>query len=136
MKKFIPAAIIVAAGLTLVGCGASDSTSTSATSPTSPSTTEARRQTTTTVSQSIMIDAYVLAMRDWFGPSLTRSTAIELGQTMCDTIDEYGTVSETVDGVIASGKFRGMEGDVGYVMGTAIPVFCPEYEAEARRLFR
>ena len=131
MKKLLPA--VVVAGLILAGCAGSDSTSASSESPT---TTITRRQTTTTISQSVLIDAYVLAMRDWFGPSLTRSTAIELGQTMCDTIDDYGTVAATVDGVIASGEFRGMEGDVGYVMGTAIPVFCPEYEAEARRLFR
>lgn len=131
MKKLLPA--VVVAGLILAGCAGSDSTSTSSESPT---TTVARRQTTTTISQSVMIDAYVMAMRDWFGSSLTRSTAIELGQTMCDTIDDYGTVAATVDGVIASGEFRGMEGDVGYVMGTAIPVFCPEYEAEARRLFQ
>jgi hypothetical protein len=137
VKKLIPAAIIVAAALTLAGCGSSDSTTVSSKSSESTTTTQARRQTTTTISnQDILIEAYVSAMRDWFGSTMTRSDAISLGQTMCETIDQYGNVSDTVDAVIASGEFRGMEGDVGYVMGTAIPVFCPEYEAEARRLFR
>lgn len=132
MKKLIPTAIVISAALVLGACGSSasnDSTSKSSSAP------EPSRQTTTTVSQSVMIDAYVMAINDWFGPT-TRSEAIKLGKTMCDTIDIYGNVSDTVDAVIESGMFRGQEGDVGYIMGTSIPVFCPEYEAEARSLFR
>lgn len=138
-KKFLyPLAAIVVASVISVGCGTKTADSKESPATTAPTTTEApRRQTTTTTvpSQSVMIEAYVLAMNDYF-PTMSRSDAITLGKTMCDTIDVYGNVADTVTGIIESGRFRGMEGDVGYLMGVSIPVFCPEYEAEARRLFR
>jgi len=137
MKKKLTYCIvaILAASAVSLGCGVKPAASNEP-APTT-TTTQARRQTTTTTApkQDILVEAFVLAMKDWF-PNMTRSDAIELGVTMCDTIDIYGNVSDTVDAIIASGRFRGMEGDIGYVMGVSIPVYCPQYEAEAQRLFR
>ena len=135
MKKTL-IAIVFSGAVVIAGCGSQTESKTQTTMKSSEAPARPSATTSTTISQDIMIEAYVAAMRDWFGAVLTRSEAITLGKTMCDTIDDYGNVSVTVDGIIASGRFVGMEGDVGYVMGVSIPVFCPEYEAEAKRLFR
>ena len=127
-------AIAGAALLSACGTKSSDATYTSSNKPASTTTT-VQRTTSTTISKTIMEDAFVEATRDLY-PGLSRAKAIELGKTTCDTIDQFGSVEQTVTAIIASGDFVGMESDVGYMMGVSIPVFCPEYLAEAERLFK
>lgn len=115
----------------LAGCGAAETkSSTSATSPSTTSTTIAKKQTTTTLaSKDILIEAYVSSMKSEF-PGASRSTLIELGQTACVVIRTQGSVIDAMVAVAKDPSFRGMEEAVGYTFGTAVPVFCPEYQDE------
>jgi hypothetical protein len=115
----------------LAGCGAAETkSSTSATSAPTTSTTIVKKQTTTTLaSKDILIEAYVLAMKDYF-PGASRSTLIDLGQTACTVIRTQGSVLDAMLAVADDPSFRGMEEAVGYTFGAAVPVFCPQYQDE------
>ena len=119
----------------LAGCGAAETkSSTVATSEATTSTTAARKQTTTTLTpQSVLIEAYVMTMQDYF-PGASRASLIDLGQTTCEVIETQGSVTAAMRAIANDPSFRGMDEMVGYAIGASVPVFCPEYQAEVNRL--
>lgn len=126
MKSKLAVLIILASSAFAVACSPSTDT------PASPTTTY---RTTTTVSQSVLIDAYVSAMREYF-PRASRSELISLGKTACDVLDEAGSVSMAFADIATDPSWRGMEESAGYTIGVAVPVFCPEYLPELKRLLK
>jgi len=129
MKRKYFIAALVASCILMIGCGTSSKTSTSAT--TAPSTTVYKN--TTTTSSFSMIDIYVATMKEYF-PGATRSDIIDVGQKACATIDAYGSVKAAIAAISVDPDFAGMQYEVGIVIGSSIPAFCPEYQAELNRL--
>lgn len=108
-----------------IGCESSDKTA-------SPATTA--KATATTVTKASPTDAFVNSMRTKF-PNAPRADLIEIGQASCDVIDAFGSVSEAMIAIAIDPTWdREMAGDAGFTFGAAIPVFCPEYEAELKAL--
>ena len=122
MKKLIPIAAL-ACSVLLIGCGASNDNVTKASSNDAPA-----RSTTT-------IDPYAdyLTVIQKYFPGTPRASAISLGKTMCDTIDEMGSVALTANALLTDPDFYGMETEMGALMGISIITFCPEYTAQAQR---
>lgn len=130
--KSIILSSILAVGL-IAGCASKSDNKTSAPEKetTTTSTTIARTTTTSTYS---LLDAYISTAKVKL-PNATRAELIEVGEQSCVVIRAYGSVELALIG-IASDPSWTLEAakTAAYIMGSAIPVFCPEYAAEARRL--
>lgn len=126
-------AVLVGTAITaalIAGCGGSR------TEGPSQSSSSAKPTTTTTtakVSQNVLLDVYVESMQDRF-PGGSRSKVIELGKTACEVIELNGSVSAAIRAIASDPSFNGMASDVGFTMGSAIPVFCPQYLAEMKAI--
>lgn len=134
-KFKIALASIAVAAFALAGCG---TTKTEKSTPTVPapttSTTFVKQQTTTTLSSTdVLTEAYIVAMREYF-PNTSRSTLLDLGKTACLVIRTQGSVMKAMTAIANDPSFRGMEEAVGYTFGVAVPVFCPEYLPELKRI--
>lgn len=132
-KKYL-GGITAAAVLTigLVGCGSASS------KESVPSTTTrlAVPKTTTTVkpSKSVMTDALVDVLQDEF-PGASRSQVIEVAEQACVVVRLSGSVEEALLMIASDPNTDStMAGDMAYVMGVSIPVFCPEYMDELESL--
>lgn len=130
MKKLIYAVALTAAATTaLVACGSRPAPQAA---PVTTTTTAYVRPTTTTTTISAETRTYLRQMRIRF-PGLSDSSLLSLGQTACDLIDLSGGVGSAIYEMAADPRFSDHMDDVGYMMGNAIPTFCPEYIDEAIR---
>lgn len=129
IKNKISIALIGLLSVVAIGCS---SGKTSAPVETTTTTT-AKVVTPTTLKQSTLIDIYVDTMQERY-PAASRTKLIELGQSACDVINIYGSVSAAIVGMSQDPEFAEMASDIGYTFGVAVPVFCPQYEAEIRRI--
>lgn len=128
MKKTIAALSISA--VAFLGAGCEVATNDSNTNTDTPTTTQAP---SSSPSKNSNVSAYVKAAREVF-PSASEADLIEVGQLACDTIDDNGSITGALIAIIDDPAFYGLEYEAGYIMGAAIPVFCPEYKAELNRL--
>ena len=120
-------ALTAALGLAVTGCATAPAASDQRSA--TPSTT-----TTKTATQQDKVDALVRVMQSKY-PGSSRSQILDVAQTACDTLDEYGSVSSTFINIIADDSIDAdMAGDMSYAIGVAVPVLCPEYQAELERL--
>jgi len=120
MKKVIAASILLI--VVAVGC-ASGSTE-------QPSSTTALKRTTTTISHASLVDAYVSAMSSEF-PGETRADYISLGKEACAALDRVGSIDGVLTEIVLDPTITSSEaGDLGFIIGVAIPAFCPEYTSE------
>lgn len=126
--KIIALSTILAIGI-ISGCASKEDKVSSTTTIETTTTTVAR--TTTTISK---VDTFVSAVKTRL-PGATRSEIIELGQQACTTIDAYGSVELAIYGIASDPSWSTeMAKMAGFVMGAAIPTFCPEYTAELQRI--
>jgi len=85
-------------------------------------------------SRDLQIDALVLTIQRRV-PGTTRASAIDLAQTACNAIDEAGSITEFITQVATDPKIDlKMSGDMAYIVGVAVPTYCPEYAAEMDRI--
>lgn len=113
----------------IAGCSSGDSSS--KTEATTTTTSIARQTTTTTYS---LLDGYVDAAKTQL-PNATRKELIEVGEQSCTVIRAYGSVELAILGIAADPDWTSeMAEAAGFIMGAAIPVFCPEYTAELKRI--
>jgi hypothetical protein len=125
----IAAALALTVGL--VGCASRTSTTTSATTSTAP---KATTTTMPTYSQSEKEDALVKVVQARLGGG-SRSQALDLAKQACTVIDTAGSVEAAIRGIVLNPSIDSETGgDMAYIMGVSIPVFCPEYLAEAAAL--
>lgn len=97
-----------------------------------PDTTEAAALTPNDAE--LLEELFLLLVRDL--PSFigeTDAELLDLGYGICDVLDDGWTFTEVATEFAA--RFAGdlteaQFGDAGYLMGAAIPAFCPEYEAQ------
>jgi len=129
IKNKISIALIGLLSVVAIGCSSGE-TSTPVEVTT---TTTAKVVTPTTLKQSTLTDIYVDIMQERY-PSASRTTLIELGQSACDVIEMYGSVSAAIVGMAQDPEFAEMATDIGYTFGVAVPVFCPKYKAEIDRI--
>lgn len=116
----------VALLLTLTGCAATTTSTTS--------TTTAPMRTTTTVSQTTNVDALVTLLRSRY-PGASRAQIISAAQTACDTLREIGSVRDTIAAMAVDPEVDADEaGDMAYLIGVSIPVYCPEFANEVSGL--
>ena len=127
MKKQIALISIALFSIIAVGCGSSDNTKTENTT-----TTTSAPATTTTVYSAL--DSYVSSAKTRL-PGATRTELIEVGQQSCTVIRAYGSVELAIIGIASDPTWTTEAArTAGYIMGLAIPLFCPEYTAEAQRI--
>jgi hypothetical protein len=121
MKKVIAlSALLIAVA---VGCSSQADTQSS-------TSTTFKKSTTTKPSQSSLVDSFVGAMSEEF-PGATRSEYISLGKTACDALDRVGSIDGVLTEIVIDPTISSSEaGDLGFIIGVAIPAFCPEYTAE------
>jgi hypothetical protein len=120
MKKVIALSVLLI--VVAVGC-ASGSTE-------QPSSTTASKRTTTTITQASLVDAYVSAMSSEF-PGETRADYISLGKEACAALDRVGSIDGVLTEIVLDPTITSSEaGDLGFIIGVAIPAFCPEYTSE------
>ena len=121
MKKVIAlSALLIAVA---VGCSSQSDT------PSSTATTF-KKATTTTLSQSSLVDSFVRAMSEEF-PGATRSEYIPLGKAACDALDRIGSIYGVITEIVIDQTISSSEANyLGFIIGVAIPAFCPEYTAE------
>lgn len=116
----------------LAGCS-SNSDNSSKQNATTTSTTIQRTTTTTTYS---LVDKFVSTVKTRL-PNSTRSEIVDLGQQACVTIRAYGSIELAIYGIASDPSWTtDMAKIAAFVMGAAIPVFCPEYTAELQRIAR
>ncbi len=127
MKKQIALISIALFSIIAVGCGSSDNTKTENTTTTTSAPT-----TTTTVYSAL--DSYVSSAKTSL-PNATRAELIKIGQQSCTVIRAYGSVELAIIGIASDPTWTTEAArTAGYIMGLAIPLFCPEYTAEAQRI--
>ena len=128
MKKYLAiTAVGLMSALVVAGCGRESSS-------TSTSPTVTYRSTTTTVKKPTMMDAYLETMRTKF-PRHTDAQLIELGELSCDLIDAAGSIQAALISIAVDPSWSAKEaGDAAFTFGAAVPVFCPRYTAELKRI--
>jgi hypothetical protein len=134
MKKKLAILSLVLIPLIAVACGKSDSSkeSVSTQAPVKETTTTTIRATTTTIYS--LLDTYVDTVKSEL-PGASRSELIDLGKQACTTIRAYGSVELAILGIASDPSWTPrMAEAAGFVMGAAIPVFCPEFTSELRRI--
>lgn len=68
-------------------------------------------------------------------PGRSDAELFSLGRTACETIDAFGSVELTLLSIAEDPDWSVDEArNAGYLFGLSIPLFCPRFEAEARRL--
>jgi ABC-type glycerol-3-phosphate transport system substrate-binding protein len=128
--KIITLSALVSIGL-IVGCSGGSSKE-SAPKAESTTTTTLARTTTTTVYSAL--DSYVSSAKTRL-PGATRAELIEIGQQSCTVIRAFGSVELAIIGIASDPTWTTEAAKTaGYIMGLAIPLFCPEYTAEAQRI--
>ena len=91
--------------------------------------------TTTTSKYSTMERAYLSTLRERFGG--TDAQLFELGRTACQMIRAYGSVYAALQKIAFDPDWSLEEArNAGFLFGAAIPLFCPEFFAEAERISR
>lgn len=132
MKKTLATIAIAASlGVALIGCGGGLE-ETEATSATTQTTYQ--RPTTTTSRYSNSVEAYLKEARNLF-PSASDAKLISLGQQACDVIIAHGSLTKTFISIASDPEWSSdMAYDAGYLFGIAIPVYCPQFNSEARAL--
>lgn len=123
--------ICVASTLLFVGCGKSESSSSDTTISTTSTT--AYKSTTTVIPKNTLMDIYYKTMGEYF-PGATEEEMLDIGNKACAAIDSYGSVSATLAAIVTDPDFADIQYETGIVIGSAVPVLCPEYEAELRRI--
>lgn len=89
---------------------------------------------TTTINKKVSDkDEYLIKARTIF-PSASNSELTDLGKQSCAVVDEIGSVAGALLAFATNPSFAGMEEDAAFILGAAIPAFCPEYYAEALAL--
>lgn len=92
------------------------------------------KPTTTTSAYSLSVQGFLISARNRF-PYETDDKLIWLGQQSCATIIAYGSLTKTMIAIAENPAWtREMARDAGYLFGISIPVFCPQFKAEAQRL--
>lgn len=122
----ITAAILITAGL--AGCASRTVTST----PQTTTTTRYVAPTTTmkTYSQTDKVDGLVATLQKKF-PGTSRAQVIDLAHQGCAVVEESGSVAAAVRGIVLDDEIDAeTAGDMSYVIGVAIPVYCPKYLPE------
>lgn len=129
--KIIALSALVSIGL-IAGCSSGSSKESAPKAENTTTTTTIARTTTTTVYSAL--DSYVSSAKTRL-PGATRAELIEIGQQTCTVIRAYGSVELAVIGIASDPTWTTeMAKTAGYIMGLAIPLFCPEYTAEAQRI--
>jgi hypothetical protein len=96
--------------------------------------TSSASTTSAASSRDLQIDALVLTIQRRV-PGTTRASAIDLAKTACNAIDEAGSITEFIAQVATDPEIDlKMSGDMAYVVGVAVPIYCPEYRAEMDRI--
>jgi hypothetical protein len=76
------------------------------------------------------IEAYVEVYQEEF-PGTSRSTAISTGETACELIQSEGSIADAMIAIALDPDVgTTMAGDMAFVMGISVPVFCPEFMSE------
>jgi hypothetical protein len=115
-RNIIIATTIVASAL-LGACG-------------SPSTSETKQP----VSQDSKVNALVSVLGAKY-PGASKSKLIDIAQQACTVIDQAGGVAAAVATVVADDSIDSATGsDIAYIMGVAVPVYCPQYKPELDRI--
>lgn len=135
-KKYlggITAALVLTVGL--AACGSRTETSTpSTTSTKAPATTTTTEDVLKTAPQSLKIDALVDVYQEEF-PGTSRSTAIDVAKTACEAIEAQGSIVDAMAAIAVDPEISAtMAGDMAFVMGISVPVFCPKFLPELNRL--
>ena len=116
----------------LVGCGSRAETTAA---PTTTTTSKAPVTTTTedifkTAPQSLKVDALVEVFQDKF-PGTSRGSAIDIANTACDAVRAQGSIVDAVAAIVADPDVDyDTAGDMSFIIGVSVPVFCPEFLAE------
>lgn len=123
LTRFIPVALVMAAGLTIAAC--SSGTSAPASAPSTP----------TTSATSSPMTAYLTDLENHGGDfsNLSVGVAETEGNGACEDFKAGGTVASTVqDGetAIAENPSWGLtDSDIGYLIGAAVDYLCPQFRA-------
>lgn len=76
--------------------------------------------------EDLMEEAFLVTIREEF-PEFAASPdseVIALGTAACEALDLGATMSDFADEAIAAGTDPG---DLGFILGAAVPTFCPEH---------
>jgi ABC-type glycerol-3-phosphate transport system substrate-binding protein len=135
-KKYlggITAALVLTVGL--AACGSRTETSTPSTPSTkAPATTTTTENVFESASQSELIDALVEVYQEEF-PGTSRSTVIDVAKTACEAIEAQGSIVDAMAAIAVDPDIDAtMAGDMAFVMGVSVPVYCPQFLPELNRL--
>lgn len=128
MKKKITLAVVASiVALSAVGCASSPAPSNLAPAPApapayDPPVYEPPAETNE--------DVYYALISDRF-PGVSRSTAVDLGKSICDALDAGASIIDVGEVAVSNGFSYS---DAGYIVGASIGAFCPQYESDARDL--
>ena len=129
IKKTLTATALVAGlGLAVIGCGSGQGTITT------PDTIQ--RATTTTSPYSKSVNRFLLQARDLY-PRSDDETLISLGETSCETIQSFGSVTATLIEIALDPDWTvEMAGDAAAMFAISVPAFCPQFQSEIDRFGR
>jgi len=135
-KKYlggITAALVLTVGL--AACGSSTETSTPSTPSTkAPATTTTTEDILRTAPQSLKVEALVEVMQERL-PGTSRADAIDNAQSACGAIEASGSILGAMEQIAIDPDIdTKTAGDMAYIMGISIPVYCPEYLAEMNKI--
>jgi len=123
--------ICIASSILFIGCGKNETSAPNSTVATSSTTVY--KSTTTVKPKNTLMDIYFENMSEYF-PKATKAELLDIGEQACAVIDAFGSVSSALAAIATDPDFANMQYEVGITIGSAVPVLCPEYEAELRRI--
>ncbi len=131
IKRFIPVALVAAAGLSIAACSSGGSSHTSASSSSSTTATAPPN----TPSQQFLIDLDNQGNADFNATS--NSLLLGLGQGACSDLQSDGGLISGVLGdaenVVNSGQTDLTNTDIGVLIGFAVKDLCPQFETTVKQ---
>jgi hypothetical protein len=127
-KTLTTTALVAVLGLAVIGCGSSQGTITT------PDTIQ--RATTTTSSYPKSVNRFLLQASDLY-PYEDDETLISLGMTSCETIQSFGSLTQTMIEIAFDPDWTvEMAGDAAAMFAISVPAFCPQFQSEIDRIAR
>jgi hypothetical protein len=130
IKRFIPVAVVLAAGLAIAACSSGGSSHTSASSSNTPATAPPN-----TPSQQFIIDLDNQGNADFQATS--NSFLLGLGKGACSDLESDGgqitPVLNDAANVVNSGNTNLTESDLGDLIGVAVDDLCPQFTTTVKQ---
>jgi outer membrane PBP1 activator LpoA protein len=75
--------------------------------------------------------AYLKVFRDEYpNAASTDSQLLQLAAASCDAFDKGASQADIINVIREKGRSAGVE--IGYAVGVAVPIYCPEYQSKIK----